>query len=88
MTIGLVSGAVVTAHKDPSLKGLTLLVVQELDIALSPTGIGLIVADSVGAGRGDIVLIAHGLAALHTERTARRPIDASAIAIIDKLELD
>jgi microcompartment protein CcmK/EutM len=88
VTIGLVSGTVAAAHKSPALQGITLLAVQELDLALTPTGIGLVVADTVGAGRGDLVLIAHGIAALHTDATAQRPVDAAVIAIIDKIELD
>jgi len=88
VTIGLVSGVVAAAHKDPSLHGLTLLAVQELDISLTPTGNGLVVADCVGAGLGDVVLIAHGFAAIHTDTTAHRPVDASAIAVIDRIDLD
>ncbi len=88
MIIGLVSGTIATAHKDPTLKGITLLVVQELDLTLSPTGIGIVAADCVGAGRGDLVMIAKGTAALHTDQTAGRPIDASVVAIIDKIEID
>jgi len=88
VTIGLVSGVVAAAHKDPSLQGLTLLAVQELDLAHAPTGNGLIVADCVGAGPGDVVLIAHGFAALHTDTTAHRPVDATIIAVIDRIDLE
>jgi len=88
VTIGLVSGTVAAAHKDETLRGVTLLVVQELDLLLSPTGIGLIAADCVGAGRGDLVMLTKGTAALHTEQTAGRPIDAAVVAIVDKIEID
>ncbi len=88
MTIGLVSGTVASAHKDPTLKGVTLLAVQELDLALTPTGVGIIVADCVGAGRGDLVLIAHGIAALHTQATGGKPIDAAAVAILENIDLE
>ena len=88
MIIGLVSGTVAAAHKDPTLRGITLLAVQELDLALAPTGAGFIVADCVGAGRGDLVIITRGTAALHTEATAGRPVDAAVVAIIDKIDLD
>ncbi len=88
MTIGLVSGTVAAAHKDPTLKGVTLLIIQELDLALAPTGVGLIAADCVGAGRGDLVMVTRGTAALHTEPTSGRPIDAAAVAIIEKFEIE
>jgi len=86
--IGLVSGTVAAAHKDPALKGITLLVVQELDLTLSPTGVGIVVADCVGAGRGDLVMLTKGTAALHTDQTAGRPIDAAAVAIIEKIDIE
>jgi len=88
LIIGLVSGTVASAHKDPSLQGLTLLAVQELDLTLAPTGNHLIAADSVGAGQGDLVLISIGTPAMHTESTANRPIDAVAVAIIEDVNLE
>lgn len=88
MTIGLVTGSVAPGHKDPTLRGIVLLVVQELDLSLSPVGVSFIAADCVCAGRGDLVVVTRGTAALHTDATAGRPIDAAVVAIIDKLEID
>lgn len=88
MTIGLVSGTVAAAHREPALEGVTLLAVQELDLTCTPTGVGIIAVDAVGAGKGDVVLIAHGIAALHTDITGSRPADAAIVAIIDRIDLD
>jgi len=87
VTLGLVSGSVASGHKDTALKGLTLLAVQELDLTLTPTGAGIIVADAVGAGPGDVVLIAHGVAAMLCDAAAGKPIDAAAIAIVERIDL-
>lgn len=87
MTIGLVSGIIVAPHRDPALDGVVLLAVQELDLTLTPTGHQMIVADRVGAGVGDLILITQGGPALQTEATTDRPIDAVAVAIIEKLHL-
>ena len=43
----------------------------------------IIVTDAVGAGRGDIVLVATGSAANNTPQTAQAPVDATAVAIVD-----
>jgi microcompartment protein CcmK/EutM len=86
--IGLISGIVAAEHKDPALNGLKLLAVQELDLALSPTGSGFIVADSLGAGRGDLVLITNGTPALHTDATANRPVDAVVVAILQNIVIE
>lgn len=88
MTLGLVSGTISAVHKDPALKGITLLIIQELDLTLTPNGIGYIAADCVGAGRGDLVAVCKGTPVLHTEQTEGRPIDAAIVAIIDKVEIE
>jgi microcompartment protein CcmK/EutM len=41
------------------------------------------VIDAVGAGRGDVVLVATGSAANNTPQTAHAPVDATAVAIVD-----
>jgi len=86
--IGLVSGTVAASHKNPALTGLVLLAVQELDLALEPTGRHLVAADSVGAGQGDLVLIANGPSTQTIDATANRPVDAVAVAIVDRIDLE
>lgn len=86
MILGLVSGTLTATHRDPKLEGVILLAIQELDLTLTPTGNHLIVADRVGAGPGDLVLIAKGGAALYTDATSGRPIDAVAVAIVERVQ--
>ena len=47
----------------------------------------MIAADSVGAGVGEIVLVASGSSARQTKITEGKPVDAVIMAIVDILEL-
>ena len=47
----------------------------------------LVAVDSVGAGVGEIVLIATGSSARMTEITKNKPVDAVIMAIVDKLDV-
>ncbi|HLX57913.1 MAG TPA: EutN/CcmL family microcompartment protein [Ktedonobacteraceae bacterium] len=65
-----------------------MLVVVEVD----PRGQSLekgtmVVIDAVGAGCGDIVLVATGTANL-TPQTTQSPVDATAVAIVDTVFSD
>ena len=44
--------------------------------------------DAIGAGEGELVLIAQGSAGRHTDRTDDAPVDAVIFAILDSLEVD
>jgi microcompartment protein CcmK/EutM len=84
MILCQVVGTAVSTRKDAHLQGAKLLVVVEVD----PRGKALdkgtmVVIDAVGAGRGDIVLVATGSAANLTPQTTQSPVDATAVAIVD-----
>ncbi len=84
MILCQVVGTAVSTRKDEQLQGAKLLVVVEVD----PRGqllskSTMIVTDAVGAGRGDIVLVATGSAANNTPQTTHAPVDATAVAIVD-----
>src|SRR5438105_975465 len=84
MILCQVVGTTVSTRKDPHLQGARLLIVVEVDPRGQPLSSNtLIVADVVAAGRGDIVLVATGSAAGNTPQTAKSPVDAAAIAIVD-----
>jgi microcompartment protein CcmK/EutM len=86
--IARVTGTVVATRKEPTLDGLKLLVVRPCDAKGSPTGAPLVAADAVGAGVGEVVLIAAGSSARQTEATRERPVDTVIMAIVDLLEVD
>src|SRR5712692_201416 len=84
MILCQVVGTAVSTRKDAHLQGAKLLVVVEVD----PRGQALdkgtmVVIDAVGAGRGDIVLVATGSAANPTAQTTPSPVHAKAVAIVD-----
>ncbi|MBI5368808.1 MAG: EutN/CcmL family microcompartment protein [Planctomycetes bacterium] len=87
MLLGRVVGTVWATRKDEKLEGLKLEIVQQTDL----TGKGLdsfvIAADSVGAGLGELVLVASGSSARQTRVTKDRPVDAVIMAIVDRLDV-
>ena len=85
MLICKVTGTLVATRKEPTLDGLKLLVVRPCDVKGEPTGAALIAADAVGAGMGEVVLIAQGSSARQTTATKDRPVDAVVMAIVDTL---
>ncbi len=84
MILCKVLGTAVSTRKDAQLQGAKMLMVIEVDPHGEPLAKGtMIVIDAVGAGRGDVVLVATGSAANNTPQTAHAPVDATAVAIVD-----
>jgi ethanolamine utilization protein EutN len=88
MLIARVVGSAVSTVKDAQLTGLKLLLVREATPENELTGTAFVAADSVGAGEGELVLVATGSAARQTESTRDRPVDALIMGILDSLEMD
>ena len=88
MQIGRIAGTVVSTAKEPSLEGRTLLVVKVLDVDAKETGAYVVAVDAVGAGVGEVVLVASGSSARLTEATRDRPSDAVIMAIVDSWDID
>lgn len=57
MQHAIVQGRATSTVKHPSLAGRKLLVCQALDAASKPTGDPVLALDSLGAGRGDRVIL-------------------------------
>ena len=88
MNLGRVTGTLVASRKEPSMEGMTFLVVRRLD-AMGGEADGYVVAvDAVGAGVGEVVMYASGSSARQTEKTKDRPCDAVIMAIVDTWEID
>lgn len=87
MILGRVVGTVWATRKDEQLVGMTLQIVREVELDLSPTKNFVVAVDSVGAGVGEIVLVAQGSSARQTELTHNKPVDAVITAIVDKLDV-
>ena len=86
MILAQVLGTVVSTRKDAALLSLKLLLAREVDQALAPTGNYVVAADAVGAGEGEIVLIAQGSSARMTEVSRDKPVDAVICGIVDAVE--
>lgn len=88
MILAEVMGTVVSTRKDASLLGLKLLLCREVDAQFRATGNFVVAADAVGAGTGELVLIASGSSARLTEVSRDRPVDAVISGIVDAVEID
>jgi len=84
--IGKVIGTVWSTKKDENLVGAKFLIVRELDLELKEKTNFVVAVDSVGAGEGEVVLVASGSSARQTNITKNKPVDAVIMAIIDKLD--
>jgi microcompartment protein CcmK/EutM len=83
-----VQGTVVSTRKDVGLLGLKLLLVREVDAQFKATGNVLVAVDAVGAGTGELVLVASGSSARLTEVSKDKPVDAVISGIVDSVEID
>ncbi len=87
MFLGRVIGTVWSTKKDEQLVGAKFLIVQELTLELKEKDRFVVAVDSVGAGEGEIVLVATGSSSRMTTFTKDKPVDAVIMAIVDKLDV-
>ena len=83
MQLGKVIGNVVSTRKVGKTKGLRLLMVRQLDEALSPLSRVEVLTDTVNARPGDIVLACSSSSARSTRMTKGVCTDHSIVAIVD-----
>ena len=87
MNLGKVIGTVVSTRKEQTMEGLKLLMVRYVDTDGKETGGHVVAADAVGAGFGELVLVATGSSARQTIATDKRPCDAVVMAIVDSWDV-
>lgn len=87
MTLGKVTGTVVATQKDEKLVGSKLMIVQDVDLKGEVEKQYTVAVDAVGAGIGEIVLVATGSSARQTSVTSNKPVDAVVMAIVDTIEV-
>ena len=88
MFLGKVVGTLVATQKEASLDGLKFLVVRRLTVENEDERGYVVAADAVGAGLGEVVMVATGSSARQTMMTNNRPCDAVIMAIVDSWEVD
>jgi microcompartment protein CcmK/EutM len=87
LILGKVVGTVWSTRKDENLVGAKFLIVKQLKLDYTPTDYFVVAVDSVGAGIGEVVLVAQGSSARQTTFTKNKPVDAVIMAIVDKLDI-
>ena len=88
MIVGTVVGNVWATHKDPTLEGLRLLVIQPMDAHGKGTAETIVAVDPMGAGIGERVIVVMGRAARHVIGKGHDiGFQTAVCAIIDRMEL-
>ncbi|MBE6570949.1 MAG: ethanolamine utilization protein EutN [Ruminococcaceae bacterium] len=82
MIIGKVVGKVISTRKNEALVGCKFLVVEILS-SMTNDNTKMVAVDNVGAGIGDIVLVAQGSAARLACNDGNTPVDAAVVGIVD-----
>lgn len=83
MIIGRVVGSIVSTRKCENLVGNKFMVVEPVK-QMSGTMTQLVAIDNIGAGIGEIVLVATGSAARVGLGTEHAPVDAAIVGIVDE----
>ncbi len=87
MIIARVIGTVWATRKDERLNGLKFQIVRPVDLNYKDREGYFVAIDAVGAGVGEIVMVVQGSSARQTKVTENKPVDATIMAIIDKLDV-
>ncbi len=88
MILAKVIGTVWATRKDDKLVGMKFQIVRPVDLEGRPKEGFLVAVDAVGAGVGETVLVAQGSSARQTTLTENKPVDATIMAIVDKLDVE
>ena len=82
MIIGKVIGSVVSTRKNENLVGSKFMVIEPVS-SMGVKGNRIVAIDNVGAGIGELVLVAQGSAARIGCAMPQSPVDAAIVGIID-----
>lgn len=88
MKIAKVIGNIWATRKEQRLAGLTLLILQPVDISTgAEDGAPIVAADMIGAGCGETVIFVGGSSARSATGDMSLPVDATVVAIVDSFDL-
>jgi ethanolamine utilization protein EutN len=82
MLVGKVIGSIVYTRKNENLIGSKFMIVEPLSV-MGSAAERIVAVDNVGAGIGEIVLVAVGSAARIGCNMADSPVDAAIVGIVD-----
>ncbi len=86
MILARVIGTIWATRKDEKMNGMKLQIVRPVDLKYQDKEGFFVAVDAVGAGVGEIVLVVQGSSARQTKLTENKPVDATIMAIVDKLD--
>ncbi len=86
MIFGKVVGTVVSTTKNDSMRGTKYLLTCVCDQRGKTKEDYIVALDLVGAGTGEVIIIAQGSSSRQTETTYQKPIDAVIVGIVDLVE--
>lgn len=87
MFIGRVVGSLWATRKTPNTDGLKFLIVQPYNLNKAPNTDTIVAADILGAGEGEVVMVAYGRAARLAIGNDDISIEAAVVGIIDQYEV-
>lgn len=87
MYLAKVVGLVVATTKNEKLIGKKILIVEAINTDYMPLGTREVAIDTVGAGKGEIVLVTSGSGASKVFEEENSPIDRAIVAIIDNIDV-
>ncbi len=82
MLIGKVTGSIVSTRKQENLVGNKFMIVEPIDIMNGDVK-QIVAIDNIGAGIGELVLVAQGSAARIGCGVPDSPVDAAIVGIVD-----
>lgn len=87
MFIGKVVGSLWATRKTANTEGMKFLIIQPYNLNKAPNTDTVVAADILGAGEGEIVMVAYGRAARLAIGNEDSSIEAAVIGIIDEYEV-
>lgn len=84
MFIGRVVGSLWATRKTANTAGMKFLIIQPYNLEKAPNTDTVVAADILGAGEGELVMVAYGRAARIAVEAEDSSIEAAVIAIIDE----
>ena len=87
MFIGKVVGSLWATRKTENTSGVKFLIIQPYNLNKEPNTDTIVAADTLGAGEGEIVMVAYGRAARVAVGNEDMSIEAAVTGIIDEYEV-
>ena len=86
--MGKVVGSLWATRKIENTSGVKFLIIQPYNLNKAPNTDTIVAADTLGAGEGELVMVAYGRAARMAVGNDDMSIEAAVIGIIDEYTID